>query len=621
MTARLRVAMGITAHNEGRNLGRLLERLRTLELREADLRIVVVASGCTDDTAAVAERAAARDGRIRLVVDPERRGKATAINQFIATSPDADIFVMESADTLPDPGAIEALVARFAEPRVGMVGARPVPEDDDSTFLGYAVQLLWRLHHAVASRSPKQGELVAWRNVVPRLPEDVAADEAYLEAEVTRAGYTLAYEPAAIVHNRGPATVGAFLLQRRRNHAIHRQLAARTEYRPATRDHLLVARLGLAELLHRPGRAHWLVGAALLEAWASALGWWDHVIARRSHTVWTIVEGTKELARTTLAERPPVAAVIVSYNSAPDVLECVASIKRNAYPVAPIIVVDNGGADRVGALLATRHPEVEVIRLETNDGLARGFNVGLRRALAAGCEYVLSLNPDVVIASDFVDHAVLAAASEPRAASVSGPVFYYDDPERLYYAGGEILWWLGKTYHRGRRVIWGPAFRVARRVGYASGAAVLYPATALRDVGEWDERYFLVFEETDWCVRATRRGWHHSYVPGPKAWHKVSASFGGEKAPLYLYFLFRNNVRFMARRARPWHWPTFLLFFAVESVGRYALTSLLARDPLRAEKAIALAVLDALGGRYGRGSYDRIARAPAAVGATAPREA
>src|SRR5688500_11433812 len=167
MNERPSIAIGVMAHNEERNIGRLLERLRAMALPQARaIRIIVVASGCTDRTVVIAEGAAQEDARISVVVDPERRGKAAAINQFISAAAGADILVMESADTLPEAEAIPLMVERFADPRVGMVGARPVPQDDERTFIGYANQLLWRLHHAVASVSPKQGELVAWRNVV-----------------------------------------------------------------------------------------------------------------------------------------------------------------------------------------------------------------------------------------------------------------------------------------------------------------------------------------------------------------------------------------------------------------------------------------------------------------------
>ncbi|HEV8655448.1 MAG TPA: glycosyltransferase [Candidatus Limnocylindria bacterium] len=602
MSERPSVAIGVMAHNEERNIGRLLARLGAIEIADArEIRIIVVASGCTDGTVAIARSAAERDARITVVVEPERRGKAVAINEFITAAAGADILVMESADTLPEPNAIPVMVARFKDARVGMVGAHPVPQDDERTFSGYASQLLWRLHHAVASVSPKQGELVAWRNVVPGLPDYAVMDEAYLESAVGKQGLELAYAPDAIVHNHGPANVQAFLTQRRRNHAGHRLLAQHEGYRPKTRDHLLVARLALNELSQRPGRAHWFLAIVVLEIWSSVLGWWDHRIAHRSHAVWTIVEGTKALPLTRLEELPRIAVVSVSYENPLNILECLDSVKRNAYEGLRVIVVDNGIAGSA-AVVREAYPDVEVMRLQ-NEGLASAVNTALHAALSGGAEYVILLNDDVVIARDFIAQAIGAAAVDPRAATVTGPVYYYDDPERLWYAGGEILWWLGKTFHRGRRVEWGPAFREPRHVAYGTGAATVFRADALRAVGDWDDRYFLVFEETDWCVRASRKGWHHLYTPGPKAWHKVSASFGGEKAALYLYFLFRNNIRFMRKYARPWHWPTFVLFFMLESLARYSVTSLISRDRWRRERAIWLAILDALRGRYGRGSW------------------
>jgi GT2 family glycosyltransferase len=600
------IAIGVTAHNEEQNIGALLDRLRRVEIAGARLRIIVVASGCTDATVAIAQRMAASDARIEVLVDPERRGKAVAIDQLLDAARDADIVIMESADTLPDDGAIQALVRRFDDPRVGMVGARPVPQDDASTFLGFTVQLLWRLHHAVATRSPKQGELVAWRNLIRGIPEDAAVDEAYLEAEIVRLGYALAYEPGAVVRNRGPATIRAFVAQRRRIHAGHRALADSARYRPATRDHALLARLGIAELRRHPARAHWILGAALLEVWCSVLGLWDHRVAGRDHAVWDVIEGTKALGHTELRELPSVVVLVVSYNGRADLLECLASVRRQRYANYRVLVVDNGSTDGTGEAVRDAHPDVEVLRVEPNDGLAKGFNAGIARALELRARYVLFLNDDVVIARDFIEQAVATAVTEPRAASVTGPVFYYDEPERLWYGGAEVSWPLGKTYHRGRQVFWGPAFREPRKLGYAAACAALYNVEALKAVGGWDERYFLVFEDSDWSVRARRAGWHHRYVPGPKAWHKVSASYGGEKAPLYLYFLFRNNIRFMRKYARPWHWPTFVLFFAAESLARYSITGLLSPRRWTIERAIWLGLLDALRGRYGRGSSDTI---------------
>lgn len=595
--------IGITAHNEGRNLGRLIERLRRIDLPNAELlRTVVVTSGCTDDTVDIARRAAQEDERLRLVVDPERRGKAVAINQLLREARDAEIVVMESADTLPDVGAIAAMLERFTDPAVGMVGAHPVPEDDETSFLGFTNHLLWRLHHSVASASPKQGELVAWRNVIHEVPEDVAMDEAYLEAAITKAGLRLSYAPEAIVRNRGAATLRAFVYQRRRNHTGHRLLAERHGYRPATRDHLRLLRLAVRELASRPQRAHWILGAALLELWCSVLGWWDHAIAHQDPRLWRMVEGTKELSADLGEPVPPVAAVVVTHRGRENVLACLASLYRCDYPDLSVVVVDNG-VDGAADAVRGAFPRAHTISA-ANHGLAHAFNTGLTHALGSGAKYVLQLNDDVTVAGTYIQEAVRVAEGDPRAGAVGGPIYRHDDPERIWFAGGQIIWPLGKTLHRGREMLDGSRFARPMTAAYLCGAAVLYRARALQEVGGWDETYFLVFEDADWSVRAARRGWRQLYHPAPKAWHKISVSFGGEKSPLYLYFLFRNNIRFMLRHGRPWHWPSFVAFFIAESVLRYSLFALFAADRRTRLRAIALAVRDGVRGTYGRGALD-----------------
>ena len=113
---------------------------------------------------------------MRLISQERREGKASAINLFIgeARSP---VLIMVSGDVLVKQGTIESLLAHFDDPAVGMVGGHPTPVNDEAAFLGHAVHLQWRLHDRIARRSPKLGEIVAFRNVVPSIPLDTAVDE------------------------------------------------------------------------------------------------------------------------------------------------------------------------------------------------------------------------------------------------------------------------------------------------------------------------------------------------------------------------------------------------------------------------------------------------------------
>ena len=120
-------SMGIMAYNEEANIGRLLDAVISQKLKEVALtEIVVVASGCTDNTEAVVLEWAKRDARIRLISQEKRLGKASAINDYLPKAQEK-ILVLCSADLLPEPEAIERLVAPFADPEVGMTSSRPVP--------------------------------------------------------------------------------------------------------------------------------------------------------------------------------------------------------------------------------------------------------------------------------------------------------------------------------------------------------------------------------------------------------------------------------------------------------------------------------------------------------------
>ena len=291
----LRASIGIMAYNEARNMGRLLEALSSQRLSEVSVaRIVVVSSGSTDGTDEIVAEWARRDGRIELVRQAVREGKSAAINVFLERA-EGDVFVLESGDTVPAPDCVEHLVAPFTDPDVGMTGARPVPVDDPARFMGFVVHMLWRLHHELALRSPKLGEMVAFRSFVKSIPRESAVDEASIEAIVTAAGKKLRYVPEAVVYNKGASSVRDFLKQRRRIYAGHLWLSEHQDYDVSTRHVGGIAALMMRDLDWRPRPLLWTAGGVLLEFIGRALGTFDfHVLKRNPHT-WDVAESTKSL--------------------------------------------------------------------------------------------------------------------------------------------------------------------------------------------------------------------------------------------------------------------------------------------------------------------------------------
>jgi cellulose synthase/poly-beta-1,6-N-acetylglucosamine synthase-like glycosyltransferase len=290
----IRCSLGIMAHNEEANVGRLLARVRSSRLEQVEVtEIIVVASGCTDRTEDVAREAATVDPRICLISQPTREGKASAMNLFIRHAR-CDVLVLSSADLLPAEDAIEQLVAPFADPEIGMTACRPEPVNDPATFMGFAAHLLWDLHHQMNLNGFKAGEMIAFRRVFERIPPHTAVDEASVEPLIRGQGYGVQYVPEAVVYNKGPETVEDFLRQRRRIYAGHLEMKERLGYSVSTMSGTKIAGLLLRHMDWRPKQFFWTCRVAALEIYGRYLGRRDYR-ARRAHTVWEIATTTKEL--------------------------------------------------------------------------------------------------------------------------------------------------------------------------------------------------------------------------------------------------------------------------------------------------------------------------------------
>jgi len=293
----IRCSVGITAHNEEANIGQLLDAIRNQRLHQVEItEIIVVASGCTDRTEDIVREYAAKDPRIRLLVQERREGKTSAVNLFLAHASEK-ICVLESGDTLPHEDAIENMVRMFADPAVGMTGAHKVPVNTPDHIIGYLSHLRLKMEHQLCLEIPRLGELIAFRKVFDRIPPDVAMDEAFVEALVIRRGLQVRYAPDAVVFNMGPETVGDFIKQRRRNYAGHLHLKEKYGYRVSSLESGRVLRLALSEIWGAIRLIWVLFALAVLEAISRALGWWDYRVRKRRHVVWDIAWTTKKVKR------------------------------------------------------------------------------------------------------------------------------------------------------------------------------------------------------------------------------------------------------------------------------------------------------------------------------------
>ncbi len=298
MRASIACSIGVCVYNEEKNIRKLLTSLTRQTLLTVEIsEIIVVASAPTDKTCDIVEEFAAHDRRIRLVKQPRREGKSSAVNLFIQTARE-DVLVLMGGDLILDASVVQRLVQEFSDAEVGMAGARPVPVNNiDAGFCGFAAHLLWDLHHRLSLVDPKMGEVIAFRKVFRRIPVMSSVDEANIEPLIRGQGYRIRYVPEARVMNKDPETVSDFIKQRRRIYSGHLAVKHEQSYSVATMNIFSIGRMLLAFLRDNPRPRYLAYAPAViaLEGYSRLLGWWDYHVAKKRHTVWETVESTKNL--------------------------------------------------------------------------------------------------------------------------------------------------------------------------------------------------------------------------------------------------------------------------------------------------------------------------------------
>lgn len=290
------ISIGIMAYNEEAAIGQLLSAVMSQSFSCGRLKeVFVVASGCTDRTVEITREASLKDPRVKLIEQEQRHGKAAAINLFLSEA-SGEILILESGDTLPQAGALDKLILPFSDPVIGMTGAHPVPVNPDTDFIGFAVNLMWSLHHEISLVTPKMGELVAFRNVLKAIPKDTAVDEACIEAMIKQKGYSICYVPDALVKNKGPENIRDFIKQRRRIAAGHRHLYSSLSYRVSTQNPFKILALLIKKLFQKNKYFFWTLGTVCLEIIGRGLGYLDFCIMKKNPFIWDIAESTKKLS-------------------------------------------------------------------------------------------------------------------------------------------------------------------------------------------------------------------------------------------------------------------------------------------------------------------------------------
>lgn len=241
---------------------------------------------------------------------------------------------------------------------------------------------------------------------------------------------------------------------------------------------------------------------------------------------------------------PQVFIIVLNWNGLADTLACLESLAELDYPDYEVLVVDNGSTDGSVATIRECFPGVAVIENGENLGYAEGNNKGVEHALQVGTDYVFVLNNDTIVCRNTLAELVAVAETHPRVGAVGPKIYYHTKPRRIWFFGGTIDWRRGVTVNLGADEEDVGRFEEVRAVDFLAGCALLIRRETWEDVGSFDPRFFMYWEEVDWCVRARRAGYDLLVVPQAKMWHKTSPA-NQSYSPRTLYYMTRNRLLFV----------------------------------------------------------------------------
>ncbi|MBP1945598.1 glycosyltransferase family 2 protein [Methanobacterium petrolearium] len=298
--------------------------------------------------------------------------------------------------------------------------------------------------------------------------------------------------------------------------------------------------------------------------------------------------------------------IILNWNGWQDTIECLESVFQNNHPNYNVIVVDNDSNDESvqkikeycngkikikstffrydpnnkpleiletepdnnfqrKKIVESSSPTLFLIKNNKNEGFAEGNNIGIRYALNnLNPDYILLLNNDTVVDKEFLVQMLKISENNDKIGITGPKIYYYDEPNRIWFAKGKISWKFCRGLNTGHNEIDVGQHDHVTEVEYVSGCAFLIKKEVVDKIGLFDKRFFLYFEEIDLALKASKIGYKSFFVPGGKIWHKVSRSGGGIKGKVGLYYITRNRWLFMKKWAKK---TDFLFFVIYQTIG------------------------------------------------------
>lgn len=244
-----------------------------------------------------------------------------------------------------------------------------------------------------------------------------------------------------------------------------------------------------------------------------------------------------------MAQEPSVAVIILNWNGIDDTVACLQSLLTSGYSNCRIVVVDNGSGFNQGSRIQRRFPQVHLIQNTINRGFAGGNNDGIRWAVENGFDYIVNLNNDCIVESDWLEKLISGIQSS-RADFASSQVMYY--PETHLVCSDEDLLLPDGSGWVVNHLKTADEKKFIRTIFSASGAASIYSikcleAVELRGEQYFDELHFAYLEDLDLGIRLNACGFQGVCIPDAVVYHKGSRT-AGYRSFFHMFHVEKNRI-------------------------------------------------------------------------------
>lgn len=221
---------------------------------------------------------------------------------------------------------------------------------------------------------------------------------------------------------------------------------------------------------------------------------------------------------------PLVTVIAPVHNNTEDTVEFLDSLREVNYSNFRVIIVDDGSTDGTREMIKESYPEVILLEGDGNLWWSRAINWGIEESFKIKADYVLLIDNDCTVDRALLSVLVETARRNPRS-MIASKVLYYQRPDVIWEAGGDINWFKGEYIPIGAGEPDRGQHDRERRVKCSTLVGTLIDINIFREMGTMDGRNFPMFKgDIDFTYRAYKKGYPIIYSPRSKVWHKVDAT-------------------------------------------------------------------------------------------------